>query len=128
LIALWDKLQYKLPEDTTKCYMFEMISTRNKVIVTPDEDQMYLDKHLYCVAYFSIYLHGARDLTTLQELPPKQLSERYGWKLVPEFISKFVSVEEVIQAARKLDPGKHEGFVITDAHFNRVKVKSPQYL
>ena len=57
--------------------MFEMFSSRSKVIVQPTEDL--------------IYLHGARQLDTLEELDPSPISERNGWKLVPSFIEKVLS-------------------------------------
>ena len=37
------------------------------------------------------------------------------------------NLDECIKAAKELD-WKHEGFVVRDRYFNRVKVKSPEYL
>jgi len=34
----------------------------------------------------------------------------------------------VIKASQKINPTQHEGFVVCDKHFNRVKVKAPQYV
>lgn len=33
-----------------------------------------------------------------------------------------------MEAARTLNPTECEGFVVVDKHFNRAKVKSPQYV
>lgn len=52
---------------------------------------------------------------------------KYGWPLVSSL--SYSTIEEVKDAARKLDPIHAEGFVVCDANFNRVKVKvgySPQ--
>ncbi len=40
----------------------------------------------------------------------------------------FRSFEELLSAAKELNPAKHEGFVVRDTFFNRVKVKAPQYV
>ena len=37
-------------------------------------------------------------------------------------------MEDVIAEAKKLNPNKHEGFVVVDKDFRRVKIKSPQYV
>ncbi len=84
-----------------------------------------INKHLFLT--FLLYLHGARDLRTLEERSPQEIAKEHNWRLVPEYSSQFSSIEDVIQAAKKLDPAKTEGFVVVDAHFNRVKIKSPSY-
>ena len=40
----------------SKCYMFEMITPSHVIVVRPESDE--------------IYLHGVRDLVTLEELQP----------------------------------------------------------
>jgi hypothetical protein len=92
--------------------MFEMLSKDNIIVTRPGEDR--------------IVLHGARDIRNLQEIDPKVFADLYGWPLVK--MTKYSSLQEVITAAKKLDPSLEEGFVVCDAKFNRVKVKSPQYV
>ena len=41
---------------------------------------------------------------------------------------EYHSIEEVKEAAAVLDPSFREGFVVCDQHFNRVKIKCPQYV
>jgi len=35
---------------------------------------------------------------------------------------------EVVSASKKLNPALAEGFVVCDANFNRLKIKSPSYV
>lgn len=109
---IWKKLKYKLPSDTTKCYMFEMITPRHPIMVRPEKEE--------------IYLLGVRSLVDYKEYHPQEIAQKCGWKCVPSY--SFSSFEEVLKATRKLNPVKNEGFVVCDMNFNRVKVKSPQYV
>jgi hypothetical protein len=47
-------------------------------------------------------------------------------KPVPEF--EFNNVADLVESFKNIDPLRHEGYVVCDAHFNRVKVKHPGYL
>jgi hypothetical protein len=38
------------------------------------------------------------------------------------------NLQEVIDASVKLNPLRQEGFVVVDANFNRIKIKSPAYV
>lgn len=116
--------------------MFELFSFRNPVVIVPKDE--------------NILLHGVRNLDTFREEEPEIPASKYGWNLVPGiknyyFIQfqvstkNFKSLEDVVASAKKLDPGRYtiklkmlkirsEGFVVRDGNFNRVKVKSPQYV
>ncbi|KAL6052710.1 RNA ligase, T4 RnlA [Balamuthia mandrillaris] len=111
---IWEGSGYRLPEgrDEECCYMFELFSKENRIVVQPRME--------------ALYLTGVRDLRTLQEVQPSVFAEKYGWLSPPCF--EFKSLEEVVENAKLLDPGTTEGFVVCDQHFNRVKVKSPQYV
>lgn len=109
----WHSLGYSLPikENKNFCFMFELMTPFNRVVVQHQKPR--------------IALHGVRDLDTLQEKDPADFSF-YGWEIVQQYNLK--TLEEVFEACKKLDPIKNEGFVIVDKYFNRVKVKSPQYV
>lgn len=95
--------------------MFELFSKRNQVLVPPSED--------------NIVLHGVRNNDTLEELDPAPIAAKYGYKMIPAFEkTKFNSIDDVVAASKSIDPSKAEGFVVCDANFNRVKIKSPQYV
>ena len=99
-------------EHTNITFIFEMFSEHNKVIVKPDRN--------------TIVLHGARNIKTYEEMDPRDISKEYGWECV-EFYP-LSTPDQVIEASRKLDPSKKEGYVVRDQKFNRWKVKSPQYV
>lgn len=94
--------------------MFELYSARNKVVVVPKEE--------------TIYLHGARNLKNFQEIAPEPLCSKYGWKSVPLAEGHFSNLDQAVTSANKLDISVAEGFVICDSQFRRIKVKSPQYV
>jgi hypothetical protein len=108
----WKNLYYQLPKKENFCYVFELFTTQNIVLVRPKTDR--------------IVLHGGRDMITFQEYPPDEIAKEMGWEAVESF--KMDSLEEVLVATRKLNPMEHEGFVVCDADFNRIKVKSPAYV
>lgn len=109
---LWHKLKYKLPVDTSKCYMFEMFARQQRIVV-PVNSEM-------------IFLHGVRDLQTLQEVDPIPIAAKCGYQMPT--IYPLSTLEECIEAAKKLTPDVGEGYVVVDANFNRIKIKSPTYV
>lgn len=94
----------KLNKDYT--YMFELVSPYNKVVIEYKE--------------ISIYHIGTRNNRTLEELDidigihkPKQFA--------------LGTLEECVESASKL-PYNEEGYVVVDKYWNRIKIKSPQYV
>jgi len=92
--------------------MFEMFARKQRIIVPVNAEM--------------IYLHGVRDLQTLKEVDPIPIAEKLGYQMPPSF--PLTSLEEVVEAAKNVTPDVGEGFVVVDAHFNRIKVKSPLYV
>ena len=112
-------LNYKLPtaEDESKCYMFELATPQNIVLVPHTT--------------IALYLHGVRDLTTLQEELPDPYVEKYGWTLAPMRLitgGKTQFDKEILASVNSLDGLKCEGYVICDARFNRFKLKCTSYV
>ena len=106
----WYKNGYDLPTDTNKTYCFELTSPLTQVIVPHANTQ--------------IRLIGIRNLDTLQE---ELVSESFlNWDVVQSF--PINSLDDAMFMCQKMNPMQQEGFVITDANFNRVKLKSPQYV
>lgn len=92
-------------------YMFELTSPFNKVVVTWHETRLHFI--------------GCRDNNSGQEVffNDNKLSKIFNTpKVFP-----LGSIDECIEAAKKLD-SNHEGYVVVDKGFNRVKVKSPTYV
>jgi hypothetical protein len=111
----WKELGYLLPDPTDwgeYTFMFEMMTPHNRVIVPHAKPR--------------IVLHGVRDIDTLREYPPDWNASQFGWECVKSF--PLNSLEAVVAACQALNPVECEGYVVVDHAFNRVKVKSPQYV
>ena len=106
----WHENSYKYPENERNTYCFELTSPLTQVIVPHTETR--------------IRLIGIRNLDTLSEeiVPDSYLN----WDVVKSFPIR--SLDDALLACRTMNPMQQEGFVITDAQFNRVKLKSPQYV
>ena len=87
-------------------YMFELTSPYNKIVV-PYE-------------YVSVWHIGTRDNETLEEVEID-----IGIKKPKSYPVRTLS--ECIEAAAALE-GIHEGFVVVDKNYNRIKVKTPLYV
>lgn len=94
----------QLNKDCT--YMFELVSPYNKVVV-PYKD-------------IKVYHIGTRNNKTLEEL-----NEDIGVQRPKHY--NLHTLEECIETASKM-PYNEEGYVVVDKNWNRVKIKSPQYV
>jgi len=94
-------------------FIFELVSPRLPVVVPPRREQ--------------VTLIGVRHLPTCLELDPRPVAIRFAWPSA-RVLSHFDSIDQVLDASRRLSPTTQEGFVITDRAFRRLKVKSPQYV
>eukprot|EP00698_Gefionella_okellyi_P009733 TRINITY_DN2495_c0_g1_i1.p1 TRINITY_DN2495_c0_g1~~TRINITY_DN2495_c0_g1_i1.p1 ORF type:complete len:228 (-),score=61.08 TRINITY_DN2495_c0_g1_i1:1017-1700(-) len=108
--------------------MFEMTTPRHVIIVR------YSDERLT--------LLGCRNMETLCELEPAPIALQNGWRCVPsrplvellgttalqQGSTNAELLPRVMAHAERLDASLQEGFVLRDANFNRVKVKSSEYV
>jgi hypothetical protein len=92
-------------------YMFELVSPYNRVVIPYEETELYF--------------LGMRERQTGEEWDPEDLDESYFFKIPKRY--SLCSLEEVQSAANML-PWDQEGYVVCDANFNRVKIKSPSYV
>ena len=109
---VFNELNYPLPEEKNLCFIFELLTPYNRVVVQQLEN--------------NLVLHGVRNRDTLGEETPDRLAGKYGFNLVKTF--SLNSWQDVIDSAEKLEPTEGEGYVICDRYFNRVKVKSSRYV
>ena len=97
--------------DRNKTYIFELVGPKTQVVVRYDKPLLY---HT-----------GTRSNITGQET-----DEDIG--IIRPARYPLQSLEECIEAARKLnsdgDGVEYEGFVVVDAAWHRVKIKSPDYI
>lgn len=115
----WDTARDTLPANWLEkaredhCYMFELMGPDNRIVVYHPEAHLKL--------------LGCRNLKTLQEIPVKEaIKHFYGVEPVREF--QLSSVDEIISTFETLSPTSQEGYVVVDASFNRIKIKSPAYV
>jgi hypothetical protein len=77
-------------------------------------------------AELGLTLLGARSLDTGIEIDPAKIADATGFTVAKTW--EFSNVEHLMEVIREWDPREHEGVVVKDAAFNRIKVKSPKYL
>lgn len=100
-------------------FVFELTSIFNRIVCQYNEP--------------SLTLLAVRNNETLQEDDPaKWIGVGYGGFgkfgiSIPDTYS-FDSIEDMVTVIRTWDPKEHEGVVVKDKHFNRVKVKNPAYV
>lgn len=110
----WRQLGYSMPAEqaSDQTLLFELMSPLNRVIVPHAQPRLVL--------------HGARSRLDGREFRPEEIATRYGWECARSF--PLATLDDCLAAAHALDPMKFEGYVVCDGNFNRVKVKSPQYV
>lgn len=104
---------YSLPDGFEEyCFMFEMMTPFNKVIV-PHKT-------------YRLTLLGVRHKDGT-ELLPEEVAAKCGFFTAPTF-PHLTSPEEILSTISELNPMVSEGYVACDSNFQRVKVKSPAYV
>ena len=98
--------------DVANTYLFELTSKYNRIVTT----QVNNDGKLTLI--------GVRDNETGIESPVNLYREWFD--VVRSF--PMTTIEEILLAAKELDPSQQEGFVLVDKNFNRIKVKSEKYI
>lgn len=105
-------------------YVFELCSRDNKVVVDYPEPKLFL---------LTVRDKKSLDDGVYGEFWPAfltQIATDLGVSLVEEF--KLDSLEEVKEKVSRLNEGleyiAHEGFVLVDNNFNRLKIKNADYL
>lgn len=111
--TIFDDFTETLNEQYT--YMFELVGPYNRVVIPYEEPDLYF--------------LGARNKFTGEELLPTSINMKnlgVPFFKSPAFYS-LSTLEDCIKAA-ELKTWDDEGFVVCDANFNRVKIKSPSYV
>ena len=95
------------------CFMFELMTTFNRVVVHHERPRLALI--------------GAREMYhAFHERVSLDTAATWGWETVRAY--PLQTIDDVVEAARVLTPDVGEGYVVVDAAFNRIKVKSPAYV
>ena len=120
----WLELGYMPPGNRDQTYVFELMTPENRIVV-PHQRR-------------DIVLLAIRDNLTGIEIPPEDIQHcgvTWGWNKLPRVpfwrtarSFSLTKLDDVLYAARQLNPMEQEGFVVVDRSFNRIKIKSPQYV
>ena len=108
---IWKDLCYKDPTNTDISYMFELCSMENLVVCRHPTPRI-------------VFL-GGRNRQTHQEFFPETIANP-EWELVQTY--DIHNLDAFLEFAKTLDPLVKEGGVCCDANFNRMKLKSEQYV
>lgn len=106
-----------LPWSKEACYMFELVAPDNRIVCKYDAAKLIL--------------HGSRWVADdpaceTGVLVLRDIARCRNWPIVD--VHPVASLDEAIAKAAELDPLQSEGFVVVDASFNRIKIKSPRYV
>jgi hypothetical protein len=108
-LADWDPILMEQPKNET--WVFEICSKENMVVV----------RH---AGYYAKLL-AARNIDTLEEIKLDSLPGSTSMK--PQSY-QFSQPQEVVEFANKFSATQNEGFVVCDSAFNRIKIKSDEYV
>lgn len=92
-------------------WIFELVSPYNQVVIKYDKPILY---HIGCRANFN-----GNEYDKSQYFSP--IPRRYKLKTLDDCLA-------AVKELNKSEKVNHEGFVVVDGYFNRVKIKSPEYL
>lgn len=98
--------------DTNCTYMFELVSPRSRVTISYPRTQLY-------------YL-GCRNMRTMKESKDDNPWMKQAGIIYPK-VYKLSTLEDCLEYVKTMTKDE-EGFVIRDQSFNRMKLKSPEYL
>lgn len=93
-------------------YMFELTTPLNRIVVD--------------YPCYGVTLLGARDTLTGREYDPALIEPNLGTSPCPRY--RFSSVSELVDFVSSREPTKHEGVVVCDHLYRRVKIKNVGYL
>lgn len=110
LVKNGNPLDFFASLDPNYTYMFELVSPETRVTIEYPEA--------------ALYFLGARDMRTLKETAAAPIDRSFVKSPKSYSLS---TLEDCIEAASRMSADE-EGFVVCDAQFNRIKIKSPEYL
>jgi len=115
--AVYDTVGYTFEQLTTELqknhtYCFELTTPYNRIVVHYPNNR--------------VTLLAARNLDSLQEIDPAKSLVQSKIPVVQAY--KFNSVNELLDWVSTLNPMEHEGVVVCDSQFNRIKIKNAAYV
>ena len=101
------------------CYMFELQSMYNQIVVKQDNNEG------------TITLTGIRNLTNFQEIDiySKEAKGAFGnYNIIPKVYKHKLFKPDLFKYVNSRKATDAEGIVVVDKNFNRLKVKSKEYI
>lgn len=105
----FDEYTSKLDKQITYC--FELTTPLNRIVCKYDD--------------YRVTLLAARNNISLIELDVNTINS-FGVPKVKTY--KYSSLEELVNWVSTLNPSEHEGVVVKDSNFNRIKIKNAAYV
>jgi len=117
--CLQENINISFSEYTSKLnkninYFFELTSTYNRIVVNYTKNSLTL---LAARSIFNGKDNGEIDISKI---------DIFGLDKVKKY--KLSTVKDVFSFLERTSPLETEGFVLKDSNFNRIKIKSPQYI
>ena len=113
---IFNQLNYKLPVlDDSSTYIFELCSIYNKVVVEYKEPKLVL--------------LGYRDLFTNEEASYDSLitlAKSLNYEVVKQY--QLTNLQQILDYLKTTKGNELEGLVVVDKNFNRIKIKSEEYV
>jgi hypothetical protein len=104
----------KINANKNYTYVFELTSPFNRIVCKYEE--------------LKLTLLAVRNIVTLQEEDPKLHIKGFENLITTPKEYRFNNIEEMLEVVKSWNPSEHEGVVVRDKLFNRVKVKNPAYI
>ena len=108
----FDSFTRSLVKEMTYC--FELTTPYNRIVVKYDD--------------FKITLLSIRYLPTLKEMDPSQLAIVLIGKVPCLHAYTYTSMDDILKWVSDQNPLEHEGVVVRDSNYNRIKIKNAAYV
>lgn len=114
---IFDQLNYKLPIfiNTDFTYIFELCTIYNKVVVE------YKEPKLVLLSYRDLFLNEEASYNSLLTL-----ANLLNYEVVKQY--PFTNIQQILDYLKTTKGVELEGLIVVDKDFNRIKIKSEEYV
>jgi len=121
----FDDYTAKLDKEITYC--FEICSPLNRIVCAyPDNTLTFIGaRRISYETHKPFSYEPTEEFVKIQELDIREVPS-FGVPLVPTY--DYQTIDQLLVWVASRSPSEHEGLVLRDAKFNRVKIKSDAYL
>ena len=112
---VFKQLDYILPIYGYSTYIFELCTSYNKVVVE------YKEPRLVLLGYRNLFSGYEATYIDLQKI-----AKDYNFEIVKQY--ELNNLEDILDYLKTTKGNELEGFVVVDNNFNRIKIKSEEYV